>query len=64
MLSKKRYDTMAEVCAERERVEKMIEFHERRLYGPKDEADAPELETLEQPAEEEEKKQHMGHLRL
>ena len=49
---------------ENERVTKMIEFHERRIYGPKDEADAPEPGTLEQPAEEEEKKkQHTGHLR-
>ena len=62
MLSKKR-DTMAEVRAENDRVEKFIEFHERRLYWPKEEADAPELETLEQPAEEEEKKQHKGNLR-
>ena len=61
MLSKKR-DTMAEVRAENDRVEKFIEFHERRLYGPKEEADAPELENLEQPAEEE-KKQHKGHVR-
>jgi hypothetical protein len=61
MLSKKR-DTMAEVRAENDRVEKFIELHERRLYGPKEEADAPELENLEQPAEEE-KKQHKGHLR-
>ena len=42
MLSKKR-DTMAEVRAENDRVEKFIEFHERRLYGPKEGADAPEL---------------------
>ena len=62
LLSKKR-DTMAEVRAENDRVEKFIEFHERRLYGPKEEADAPEPETLEQPAEEEEKKQQQkGHL--
>ena len=50
---------------ENERVTKMIEFHERRLYGPKEEVDAPELENLEQPAEAEEKKQQQkGHLRL
>ena len=63
MLSKKRYDTMAEVRAESERVAKMIEFHERRIYGPKEEAEAPAPENPEQPAEEQ-KKQHMGHLRL
>ena len=54
--------------AENDRVEKFIELHERRLYGPKEEADTPELENLEQPAEEDtrsrrEKKQHKGHLR-
>jgi hypothetical protein len=54
MLSKKRV-TIAEVRAENDRVEKFIELHERRLYGPKDEADAPELGTLEQPAEAEKK---------
>ena len=63
MLSKKR-DTMAEQRVENERVTKMIEFHEWRIYGPKEEAVAPELENLEQPAEEEEKKQQKGHLRL